>query len=260
MNRFSLFLKYIHYLWYAQSAHSLHSPFVFELYNNVLRSEKKPGSYDRILMLYKLQRSDNTQITLVDFGVGSYRTNSNNSLGKKIRTSSVSVKYGLLLYRIAQHYKPHYILELGTAAGFSSIFMAAGSGNAVIKSIEGNPDLCALARKNHTLLGLSNIDVICGRFEDKLPLVLADLPHTDLVFIDGNHNKEATIAYFKQILSKCANDSIIVFDDIRWSAGMLEAWKEISTHPRVSLSVDLFRIGLVYLRKELSKQHLMIRY
>ena len=41
---------------------------------------------------------------------------------------------------------------------------------------------------------------------------------------------------------------------------MEEAWKLISDDKRVSLSIDLFYIGLVFFNKGISKQHIAIKY
>jgi hypothetical protein len=37
-----------------------------------------------------------------------------------------------------------------------------------------------------------------------------------------------------------------VFDDIRWSDGMLRAWERIADDPRVALAVDLDRYGVAF--------------
>jgi hypothetical protein len=37
----------------------------------------------------------------------------------------------------------------------------------------------------------------------------------------------------------------VVFDDIRWSEGMLRAWQNLTVHPRVRLAIDMFQVGLV---------------
>jgi hypothetical protein len=55
--------------------------------------------------------------------------------------------------------------------------------------------------------------------------------------------------------------SILVFDDIHWSEEMEQAWNEISGHKAVTLSIDLFFIGIVFFRKEFAqKQQVSIRF
>jgi hypothetical protein len=49
-----------------------------------------------------------------------------------------------------------------------------------------------------------------------------------------------------------------VFDDIYWSKEMTEAWQEIKQHPKVNVTIDIFEMGLVFLRTEQPKQHFKI--
>ena len=81
----------------------------------------------------------------------------------------------------------------------------------------------------------------------------------DLVYFDGNHQKEATLNYFQKLLPATHNDSVFIFDDIHWSQGMEEAWETIRKHPSVKVSIDTFHIGLVFFRREQAKQHFKIR-
>jgi predicted O-methyltransferase YrrM len=81
----------------------------------------------------------------------------------------------------------------------------------------------------------------------------------DLVFFDGNHQKQPTLEYFHKLLPTAKNNSVFVFDDIHWSPQMEEAWEEIINHPEVTVSIDTFYWGLIFFRKEQAKQHFNIR-
>ena len=82
----------------------------------------------------------------------------------------------------------------------------------------------------------------------------------DLVFIDGNHKKEATLRYFNLLLPYVHSNSIVIFDDIRWSNEMEMAWCEIYSHKNIKLSIDLFNLGIVFFNEKLIKQHFEIYY
>jgi predicted O-methyltransferase YrrM len=82
-----------------------------------------------------------------------------------------------------------------------------------------------------------------------------------MAFIDGNHRREPTLRYFETILPKTHEGSCIIFDDIHWSREMEDAWEKIRKDTRVTLSIDLFFIGIVFFRKEFrEKQHFSIRF
>lgn len=84
-------------------------------------------------------------------------------------------------------------------------------------------------------------------------------PKYDLIYIDGNHKKEATLQYFEQLLPMVHNDTVLIFDDIHWSPEMEEAWEEIKDHSAVKVTIDTFQWGLVFFRREQEKEHFVIR-
>ena len=75
----------------------------------------------------------------------------------------------------------------------------------------------------------------------------------DLIYFDGNHQKKATLKYFNDCLPFINENSVFIFDDIRWTKDMLDAWQEISSHPKVSVSIDLFSIGLIFFRDQVKE-------
>jgi len=107
---------------------------------------------------------------------------------------------------------------------------------------------------------LEQITSVVGNFDEKLEDVLKQAEPIDLAFVDGNHRLEPTLRYFHLLMSRRAPSSILIFDDIHWSAEMEEAWARIQDDPGVYMTIDLFFIGLVVLRDEFKvKQHFVIR-
>ena len=82
----------------------------------------------------------------------------------------------------------------------------------------------------------------------------------DLVFIDGNHRRDALLEYFNKLSPYFHNDTIAVIDDIYWSADMEAGWRELINMPVVTQSVDCYQFGLLLFRNDfLQKQHHKIR-
>ncbi len=69
-----------------------------------------------------------------------------------------------------------------------------------------------------------------------------------------------TLNYFYQCLEKANSNSVFIFDDIYWSKGMTEAWETIKAHPKVTVTLDLFQLGIVFFRTEQAKQHFVLKY
>ena len=131
---------------------------------------------------------------------------------------------------------------------------------AQVVTMEGDENLAALAEQNFKLLSRKNITLVKGPFDIRLPEALSMLQTIDMVYIDGNHRKDPIINYFRRILPFTHEHSIIIIDDIHWSHEMQEAWNEIIQIPEVTVTIDLFQMGIIFFRKELSKQHFVLRW
>ncbi len=105
-----------------------------------------------------------------------------------------------------------------------------------------------------------------GNFDKTLPLILSDAgglanKEIDLAFIDGNHRLMPTLHYFDLIKPRISMDGLIIFDDIHWSREMEMAWNKIKADPKVTLSIDLFFLGIVFFREAFKvKQDVEIRF
>jgi uracil phosphoribosyltransferase len=81
-----------------------------------------------------------------------------------------------------------------------------------------------------------------------------------VVFIDGDHRKESVIRYFEKVKEFTDDRSVIIFDDIHISSEMGEAWEIIKKDKRTSISIDIFRFGIVFFRSGMTRSDYVIRY
>ncbi|CAN5499902.1 class I SAM-dependent methyltransferase [soil metagenome] len=261
---FQLAKKYLRYYLSASNGkgHGTHSPFVYNFITHVLNDNKKYACYKDIEVIRQQLLRDRTVIEVEDFGAGSALIKSNQRIVKAIARSSLKQpKYAQLLFRMVQYYQPKQVLELGTSLGITTAYLASGNVVAQIYTCEGAPQIAAIAQQHFNGLALKNIQLITGDFAATLPPLLQTTGTVDFAFIDGNHRKEPTLQYFQQLLNHANANTILVFDDIHWSAGMEEAWAEIQQHPAVTLTIDLFFIGIVCLNKDIkNSQHFIIKY
>ena len=196
---------------------------------------------DDIVEVVENRRNDlvlrDEMVEVIDYGAGNpqdNRTKEEMILGKKLKISlsnlantGIRGERMMNVYKIISEINPKTILELGTCCGFSSSYMSFFAPNSKIYTIEGSPNIAEIAKENHRFFGLSNVSVFVGRFDIVLPKLLEEISPIDFAFIDGHHDREATLSYFKQILPFMAKGGVMLFDDIAWSEGMREAWREI---------------------------------
>lgn len=257
-------LEYLHYYVVASNSrgHGTHSPFVFQFITGILNDKTVYPAYDTAEALRKKLLNDNTILTVHDLGAGSaVNKTGRRSISSIARYASKPEKFGQLLFRIVKKYKPQTVIELGTSLGITTTYLSLANPYAKIFTFEGAEAIAAVAKKNFSSMNLQNVKLVEGNFDQTLHPGVRSLPSVDFAFIDGNHRKEPTIAYFNEMLNKVHESSVIILDDIHWSKGMKEAWNHCRANPSVTLSIDLFFMGILFFRKEnLEKQHFIIRF
>lgn len=217
--------------------------------------------FGEIELLRQKLLHDERVIKVKDFGAGSKINSSPERKVKDIaKNSAKDGKYGKLMFRIIQKFKPETLLELGTSLGISAVYQASAAPTSKMITMEGCPQTALIANEVFEKLALKNIETVVGNFDETLPLVLEKFSKLDYVFFDGNHRKEPTMKYFKQCLPKAHNNSVFIFDDIHWSEEMEQAWEEIKSDSALTVTIDLFFVGLVFFRKEQKKQDFIIRF
>jgi predicted O-methyltransferase YrrM len=245
------------YLWTSQTIYDIHSPFVFDFIQNVLEEKKRYYSFT-ILEDFRqhLLRQHNT-IEVSDFGAGSQVLSTKVRKISAIAQSSLSRPFFCqILFSTVHWLQPKRIVELGTSLGIATLYMAKASEKSRILTLEGCPQIAQTAQKHFEQLNTHNIEVIIGNFDQTLQATLQSLNVVQLFVIDGNHQYEATLRYFEQCLEHSDETTCFIFDDIYWSPDMKAAWEKIKAHSKVSLSIDIFQYGLVFLRREqVEKQH-----
>jgi predicted O-methyltransferase YrrM len=239
----------------------VHSPFVYHLVDKVIYDFKPRRIYTQIETLRRKLLTDARTVNIIDLGAGSRVNNKNKKQVKDIAKDALkSPKLAQLIHRVAHEFQPHVVVELGTSLGITTAYLGCAVPGGRITSIEGCPEIAVIAKENLEDLHIQNATILTGNFDDVLPQVIEKATAIDLLFVDGNHRKEATLNYFNRCLSSIDENSIMIFDDIYWSADMKEAWQQIKDHPRVNLTIDLFWIGLVFFRKGQAKEHFKIRF
>jgi predicted O-methyltransferase YrrM len=281
--------------------HGIHSPFVFDFVTRVLNDRGPYPAWTAIEELRGRLLRDNRLVGIEDMGAGSAYAGEaavagtseiaaeaadagegttdagdERSAGGETSSAVAAVRMrkiadiarraakprrlGQLLFRIAHHYQPGTVLELGTSLGLSTAYLATGVPGAHVISIEGSGSIREAAAENLRSLGLAP-ELVQGNFDEVLEPLLSRIGPVGLAFVDGNHRYEPTLRYFHSLMVHMSVPAVLIFDDIHWSADMERAWAEIRGDSRVYMTIDLFFIGLVFLREEFKvKQDFTIRF
>ena len=215
----------------------------------------------QILNLIQSLKKDDTIISITDLGAGSRQSKSNKRTVKSIvKNAAIPSKFGRLLNQLIRHYQYHTVVELGTSLGVGTAYLSLNNPNTSVYTIEGCPNISKRAQANLNQLKFNNIHFFQGEFSSQFNNILAEVDAIDLIYIDGNHTYDATLAYYHFFKSKMTQQGLMVFDDIHWSRGMEQAWSEIIKDDTSTLTIDLFRMGLIFVNPDFKTEHLVLRF
>jgi len=94
--------------------------------------------------------------------------------------------------------------------------------------------------------------------------VLEEIENADtigLLYIKQIKSAEDLISYFNAAIKNVNTNSILIFDGIHDSKEMEASWEKIKMHKEVKLTIDLYKLGIVFFRQEqLEKENFIIRF
>ena len=269
MKNFRFLQDYLHYLFFAKTKFDIHSPFVYDYVTHVLEDERHFYAFDEISNLREQLLLTKKSVSITDLGAGGMANPlKHRSIGDIVREAAIPEKWGKLLFRTIHYFKPEITIELGTSLGLGTLYISMANTAGNIYTIEGAGSLADIAMENFNNLRVGDpdcstgqvIQLIKGDFDERLPDLLHSLEKIDFVYFDGNHRYEPTMRYFEMCAEKSHDHTFFIFDDIRWSAEMYRAWKKIKSDSRISVTLDLYRWGIVFFRKGQKKQDFLIYF
>lgn len=253
MSKIHQVFSYLSYWLNQENEHSLHAPYVYDLYKNVIiNKHSKKQFYQEIEKVRsQFERSDKT-IELNGLGSKS-NVSSANKISSIAKYGVTKTKYNRLLDRLIDYLEAKTIIEFGTSLGINTLYLASEKDRKVY-TFEGNSSLCAISQAVFEGNNRSNIEIIEGDINDQLPPFLQAHEKIDFIFFDANHTYQATKEYFDLTLRKAHDKTCFIFDDIHRDSEMEKVWAEIKARFETTLTIDLFQIGIVFINPELSKQ------
>ncbi len=240
---------------------AFHSPYLFDLFTACCNELQAVNGAEAL----EKQRSEwmisNEQVKRLDLGAGAKSTSGTTSSLASIAHHSLSKPFQCrFMSRLVQWKKPSIVLELGTSLGLSAAYMALATNEVRIHTVEGDPAVAMRAEQFFQQMKLRNITLHTLPFEEFLVQIKMILPRIDVLFLDGNHTAAALQSYYHSLKNFIDEDSIVIVDDIYWSADMTKGWNDLVQQPEVTQSVDCFHFGLLFFGKNFKqKEHHTVR-
>lgn len=166
---------------------------------------------------------------------------------ERVAATGKNKTWGTVLYLIARDFQANTVFELGSCAGISAIYMCSAQSVEKLITVEGSKALAEIA--GESLQAHKCARVVNSLFDEAIDSELPSLgQEVDFAYIDGHHEKVATIHYFNRLLPFLKRGAVVVFDDISWSHDMRDAWDILSKRSEFSHAMDLGAIGVCILK------------
>lgn len=238
----------------------MQAPFIYKLYTETILGNTSKEKFQRYRELRAALSNSNELIENINLGANSKVQNGEaQKLSRLVRYGTSSNKKSQLLFRLAEYNNAKTLIELGTSIGINTCYLSDVSG-AQVYTFEGSEVLTVKAKQIFSKFNNKNIHLREGNIDITLPQFLSRNQPVDFAFIDANHRYEPTLNYYQQLKSMAHNRSIFVFDDIYWSAEMTKAWHQIIAEPEVTISIDLFDVGIIFFLEDMPKQHYQLSF
>lgn len=165
---------------------------------------------------------------------------------ERLARTGKGAKWGTFLHLLADEVGGT-LLELGSCAGISAAYLGTAPSCERLMTVEGSSSLALLARETTEQVVPGKVEVITGLFDDALDKIIPALGprKLDFVFIDGHHERIATLHYFDRVKPVLRPGSVVVFDDVSWSSDMREMWDDVARQPGVADAADFGAVGVI---------------
>lgn len=232
--------QYLKFLSHSTNQHGIHSPFVYGLVTKCFYAKTNDQSLLTILDYKKElrhQKINLTPFTVSDLTPSLFRTT--------------------FLCRLTSYLRCKNMIEVNTSLGMVPLAMFLENPESRIVSVENDPRTIEFTKATLSKYNPFPITFVNEPIQHAIKNLNDCL--ADLVFFNNNSQQENTLEYFEAFLPTVHNDTVFIFCDIYSSKKTTDTWKKIKQHPKVTVTIDTFRWGLVFFRREQYKEHFTIR-
>ena len=263
IHRFLAYIKHVLTAWNT-TGEGIHSPYLFELVRFILRDQNTYYCFADIERRRTMLLACEDELEVLDYGSKGAKE------GKSFRRRVCDIakghleraKVGQLLFRMVawmgqKSKRPLEILELGTSLGVTTAYLAAPDSRNRVMTLEGSGEVLKVAQGVWKALRLENIQWQQGNIDDTL--FVCARGRLDMAYVDANHTFEATMRYVTHLLPLMTEKGVIIVDDIHHSEEMERAWQALKTDERVTTSMDLYHVGMLFVDPHYLKRNYIIR-
>ena len=219
---------------FCRGGHGVHSPFVFDLLTTVIEEKSDYYCYESLSFVRAQLRQDSSKIKYKgrEYTVKDY-----------LKKFCFSESENKLLFRLANRFKPELIYTTGSDLGLAPLYLTAYSKSSRCIAFESEEDIAAAARI----------------FTDKYSTSV-DIQSSGKLDIQNNCSinlfvfGKSSSTVFDEVVRYMNNESLMVVSGINASRESSITWKKICEHPKVTVTLDLYSLGIVFFNPKLHRK------
>jgi len=242
LEKLGKWLDYWGYLLKSNNRHGTHSPFVYTFADQVLYAKTS-----------KINESIEFQRTQMIQSKGIFQEF---TLSYFVDNYTLSSKFGRLLSRICSFYSIGNIHEFGWCTGIET--------NYLLESFLESPRPFSYKyfnQEKNQIKEKCNQDFWENHDFSAVEVVENLDSQPSLFFFHWSiFNEDAFWTQLERVFIHIKNDDIIVVNGLRNNENTIINFMRLKNDPRITVSIDLFEMGLFFVRKEQPKQDFMLRF
>ena len=243
---------------FKKGGFGVHSPFVFDLITKVIEEKLPYYRYGDIELVYKdfLYREE-----LID------RQDPQQSSGiVQCPISDVVMKYatrkevGELLFRLANFYKVHQTVQIGSGSGFSTLYLTSYAKDVHSFVLEKECWLAHVAKEVHEKGARAPVDLLTGEYLPLMQKLTEEKIQADLIYFEAREDHIHYPELLDEALKMVHDRSVMVFEGIRADGMMKAFWAKASEAEGVTVALDLWSVGILLFDSHLHKHYYKVYF
>lgn len=225
-----------------KAGHGVHSPFVFKLITHVINEKADYYFYRELEKATEEQVCNKQQVPYYIHGVFL-----GNKAIKEIARKHCPQKKNRLLFRLANYFQCTNQLHLGSDLGLATLALSGFSTSCRVDLIEEDANIRSFI-KDQEHAAYSNPPFLLNEYP-------ASHKSYDLIYV-SQLNRGASAEYVTQnIQTLLLKDSLLIIDGIHTSRAGSLLWKKLIEKEDSIISVDLYHLGLIFLKPSMPSKH-----
>jgi hypothetical protein len=242
--RIAYYLKASH-----RKGHGVHSPFLFRLITQIIENK---GSFSAYPKLKAAEENVRNMLKIID--MEPYKQSGTVKAGLKSRDIMslhlLPVRFDLLLFRLVNDFKPRDIAFYGSTFGATLLALALADSRIPLNAQVANSYYRSFCRRLIEVYEVENIRISETSTVDTSDFIVIQHP-LDPAYCDR---------ILSTILGHPGFEGVIILCGLYSSATMEAVWSAYKKNTIVSISLDLFEIGIFICRNGLQKEDFVLRF